>query len=81
MAEKVNMRLQKIILEVVDRQMMLNNPPATRITFDRLVNSGHSEEDARKMIGSVLTGFIYDIMKDNIRFDEERYSHELDKLK
>ena len=47
MAEDFNPRLQSLILEVVDKQLLLNNPPATRTTLNCLIKSGHSEEQAK----------------------------------
>ena len=81
MAEDFNPRLQSLILEVVDKQLLLNNPPATRTTLNRLIKSGHSEEQAKKLIGSVVTEFIFDAMKNNIPYDEARYRRRLDELK
>ena len=81
MAEDFNPRLQALILEVVDKQLLLNNPPETRTTLNRLIKSGHSEEQAKKLIGSVVTEFIFDAMKNNIPYDEARYRRRLDELK
>ena len=36
MGEKTNPRLKKLLIDVVEKQLRENNPPITRITFDRL---------------------------------------------
>ncbi len=81
MAEKSNPHLQALILEVIDNQLAENNPPATKATLERLMEAGHSEKDAMKMIGAVVAEFIYDAMKDNVAFDVERFCRRLDDLK
>ena len=80
MAEKLNPRLQALILEVVENQLAENNPPATKATLERLMEAGYSEKEAMKMIGAVVAEFIYDAMKDNVAFDVERFCHRLDEL-
>ena len=81
MSEPYNPRLKSLILQVVDNQLNDNDPPITRITLDRLLASGYSRKRAKEMIGSVVVGFIYDIMKDGTAFDEEKYTAELKALK
>lgn len=81
MNKDFNPRLQALILEIVDNQLSDNNPPATRTTLDRLMKSGYSEEDARKMIGSVVVEFLFDAMKNGIQYDAVRYRKRLDELK
>ena len=40
MGEKTNPRLKKLLIDVVEKQLRENNPPITRITFDRLLATG-----------------------------------------
>jgi len=37
----VNKRLKNIIIEVVDNQLKMNEPPCIRQTYERLVESGY----------------------------------------
>ena len=76
-----NKRLKNIILEVVDNQIDSNDPPATRLTFERLLGMGYTRKQAKEKIGSVVVTEIYDIMKNAESFDEARYIEELNKLR
>ena len=37
-----NLRLKKLILEVVDNQLRENDPPVTRESYNRLIDAGYS---------------------------------------
>jgi type IV secretory pathway component VirB8 len=76
-----NPRLKKLVIEVVEKQMKDNNPPITNITFHRLIADGYTEQAAKEKIAAVVVGHIYDAMKYNKPFDEEKYAKELSKLK
>ena len=52
---KENPYLKSAILDVVDNQLQANDPPETRQTFDRLISEGYSEDEAKKLIGCVVT--------------------------
>ena len=54
-----NTYLKSAILEVVDNQLRANDPPETRQTFDRLISEGYSEEEAKKLIGCVVSEQIF----------------------
>jgi len=72
--------LNKVILDVVDNQIRDLNPPATKETFDRLVGEGVTQDEARRLIGSVVASEIFDILKHEQPYDEERYVKALKKL-
>ena len=75
-----NPHLKSAILEVVENQLRENNPPETRQTFDRLVSEGHSEEEAKKLIGCVVTSEIFDVLKKQEPFNPQRFVKALNKL-
>ena len=77
---KTNPRLKAVILEVVDNQLRANDPPETRLTLERLIKEGHSEETAKELIGCVVTSEIFDMMKNMKEFNPERYRAALAKL-
>ena len=79
--EPYNPRLKKLLLEVVDNQLRANDPPETGRTLKRLMSNGHTRQRAREMIAAVVVEFIYDIMKDGVRFDGEKYCERLRELK
>ena len=76
----VNLRLQKAILEAVENQLRVGDPPETKQTFDRLLREGYSEDDAMKLIGRAVATETYEVLKNKTPFDEERYVKALKEL-
>ena len=74
MGEKTNPRLKKLLIDVVE------NPPITRITFDRLLATGNTAAMAKEKIAVAVVGQIYDAMRDGKAFDLEKYTEELNLL-
>ncbi len=73
--------LQKeVILEIVDAQIRSKRPPESHETYDRLVHLGYSDEEARDLIGVVVSGEVISVMKMNKSFDSTRYISALKKL-
>ncbi len=77
---KGNPYLRAAIMEVVENQLRDNDPPKTRQTFRRLIEAGHSEKEAKRLIGCVVTAEIFDVLKKNEPFNLERFVKALDKL-
>ena len=75
-----NPYLQAAIMEVVENQLRNNDPPRTRQTFRRLIEAGYSEEEAKRLIGCVVSAEIFDILKKNEPFNLDRFVKALDKL-
>ena len=67
-----NLRLKKLILEVVDNQLRENNPPVTKESYDKLIDAGYSAREAKEKIGAIVIEEIYDVMKENQPYDEKR---------
>jgi len=59
-------------MEIIDNQLRDNTPPETRFTLDRLLAAGHSLEDARRLIGCVVSTEIYSVLTRRRTFDELR---------
>ncbi len=78
--EKYNPYLQAAIFEVVDNQMAAGDPPETKETFERLLDEGFSEEDAKKLIGQAVCTEIYRIGKYKEVFNRQRYLKNLRNL-
>ena len=57
-----NLRLKKLILEVVDNQLRENNPPVTKESYDKLIDAGYSAREAKEKIGAIVIEEIYDVM-------------------
>lgn len=61
--EEGNPHLKAAVFDVVENQMRDNDPPETKQTYDRLVQDGQSDEDAKRLIGCVVVSEIFDILK------------------
>ena len=77
---KPDKTLNRIILEVVDKQIRQRNPPATKKTFDRLVREGIAESEARRLIGCVVASEMFDVLREQKSFDEVRFVKALENL-
>ena len=67
--------------KVVENQLTLSDLSIVKETFDRLCKNGDTAQIEKEKIASVLLGQMYDVLKDNISFDEIRYEKELKQLK
>ena len=79
--EKPNLRLKKLVIEVVENQMRMNEPPITNQTYNRLIKESNSEVLAKEKIASVSLEHIYYVMHDGKAFDEEKYTVDLNAIK
>lgn len=55
-----NPQLQAAIIEVVENQLRNDDPPQTGQTFKRLIEAGHSEKEAKRLIACVVSAEIFD---------------------
>ena len=78
--EETNSRLKAVFMEVVDNQIRDNDPPETRETLARLITQGISEEDARIYIGQAVCFEVWDIMRNDNKFNMDRYLRNLENL-
>lgn len=79
--DEYNPHLHKLIMQVVQNQLNDQNTPYVKETYHRLVTAGHTDEEARKLIGGTVVGEIYDVMTANQPFDEIRYRKALNELR
>ncbi|WP_223254538.1 hypothetical protein [Bacillus sp. HNG] len=80
MVELANLKLKSKILEIVDNQIQINDPKITKETMERLMDMGYSDIESKEMIGRVLVEEMYDILKNQVPFNEKRYSDKLNML-
>jgi len=78
--DKMNPVLKQTILEVVNNQLEALDPPETKQTYDRLVASGISDQEARRLIGCVVSSEIFDVLKQQQPFNHARFVKALNKL-
>lgn len=77
---KRNKILDNSILEAVNNQIKINNPPETKATLKRLVDLGYSDLDAKKLIGQCLLLEMHTIMKEQKPFNKDRFVASLNNL-
>lgn len=77
---KHNQRLKSAIIEVVDSQIELNDPPEIRQTLTRLIGEGFSENEAKELIGNVVVMEVFEVLKAGQPFDIKRYAAALARL-
>lgn len=78
--KKSSPKLKASILEVVNNQLKLGDPPETRQTFNRLIGEGVSEKNAKIYIGQAVAIEIFNIMKHGETFNLARYLNNLSRL-
>jgi hypothetical protein len=66
-------RVNKLILEVVEKQLKDNSPPKTRETLERLAGLGFREEDAKQLIGMVVVAEMRAVVSEGRPFSEGRF--------
>ncbi len=66
--------------EAIENQIRNNDPPETRQTLERLVSSGHSRAEAKRLIACVLATELFDVMKSEKPYDNARYVGNLKRL-
>ena len=71
---------KEAIFEIIENQLRDNNPPITKETYTRLTSEGHSHDESMKLLGCAMTTEIFEIMKNNEQFSEERYTYNLSNL-
>ena len=64
-----NPSVTRMILEAVDNQIRDEDPPEMKVTYDRLISGGHSDAEARRLIGTVVATEIFGVMEGGKPFD------------
>ena len=72
--------LRTTILEIVDSQIRNHDPPEALATYDRLIGQGHSDEEARHLIGCVIALEVVGIVNESQEYDHRRYLAALEAL-
>ncbi|MDI7259710.1 MAG: hypothetical protein QME90_07295 [Thermodesulfobacteriota bacterium] len=80
MDKKSSKILNEAILEVVENQLRAGNPPETKKTFERLLKEGLDEQEAKRLIGCVVAGEIFDVLKQQQPYNHERFIKALNQL-
>lgn len=68
------------IVEAVETQLREDDPTETRRTLERLMAMGETRENALRYIACVLSIEVFDSLKNQSPYDEERYIRNLKAL-
>ncbi len=77
---EVNESLREQIFETIENQIKANDPPETKLTFDRLIDSGYDDFVTKQLIGQCIAFELFHIMKFGKPFNEIRYIKNLKRL-
>jgi hypothetical protein len=77
---KENEILREQIFEIVRNQIKDNDPPETKITYNRLKTLGYSDFETNQLIGQCVAVELFQVMKFKEPFDEKRYIKNLKNL-
>ena len=78
--EQADPIVKKSLLKAVDNQLRDNTPPETKETYKRLRHDGYSHQEACELIAAVLATEIYNVLKYQRNYDEEKYIADLKRL-
>ncbi|MET1279713.1 hypothetical protein [Vibrio navarrensis] len=68
------------LIEVIENQLEDGNPIKVKETLMRLMMTGHSREEAIAMMACVVSIEIFDVMRNEGKFNLTRYAEHLDQL-
>ena len=80
MKKQASPQLTAALLEAVDNQLQDLNPQETKETYDRLVASGISDKEARRLIAVALSTEMFEMLKNKKNYNAQRYIASLRKL-
>ena len=75
-----NPYLKHHIIEIVENQLNENNPPITIETYNRLIKAGYTSEIAKEKIATIVVDEIFDVLKHNSEYNEDRFTNRLNTL-
>jgi len=77
---KTDDNLKEQVFEIIKNQLIANDPPETKITYDRLRKLGYDDLQTRQMIGQCLIIEIFEVIKNQKPYNNTRYINNLQKL-
>ncbi len=69
------------LIEVVENQLRDNDPPETQQTLDRLMASGHTRVEAKRLISEALFREMVTVIREKQPYSHSRYAALLAELK
>ena len=72
--------IREELFKVIQNQFKANDPPETKIAFDRLTEQGYTEFQAMQLIGQCLAIEVYGALKNKNPYNHDRYVKNLNNL-
>ncbi len=70
---ETNEKLREQIFEIIKNQIKNNDPPETKLTYNRLRELGFDDFQTRQLIGQCLAVEMFDVLKYGKPYQNERY--------
>ncbi len=77
---KVSEHVRDAILDAVENQITSKKPPETALTLKRLIEEGHSDSQAKQLIGQAMAVEVLDSLNNRKPYNERRYLNNLKNL-
>jgi len=77
---KPNQKLRDEIFQIIKNQLEANDPPETKITYNKLISLGYNEFETNQLIGQCVAVEIFDVLKNKKPFNKSRYIKNLNQL-
>ena len=77
---KPNEKVRDEIFQIIKNQLDANDPPETKITYNRLISLGYNEFETNQLIGQCVAVEIFEVLKPKKPFNENRYIKNLTQL-
>jgi len=77
---ETNEIMRKQIFEIVNNQLKSNNPPETKVTFDRLKKEGFNDFETKQLIGQCVSVEIFETLNSGKPYNNVRYIKNLKAL-
>jgi len=77
---EINEELRDQIFGIIENQIKANEPPETRITYNRLRKMGYSDFVTKQYIGQCLAVELFGALKYQKPYNEKRYVKNLQNL-
>ena len=75
-----NIKIREHLFEIIKNQIESNEPPETKLTYNRLRKDGYDDFVTKQMIGQCLAIELFNVMKYKKPYDNIRYIMNLKKL-
>jgi len=78
--KKQTSKAKEAIYKIIENQIKDNEPQEVKITLNRLISEGKSEEEAINLIGCALSAEMFEVLKHNTPYNKSRYVSYLNNL-